>query len=195
MPRQPILLVVILAGSLSAVACRATPDYFPDYERCDFSMTVLLGGSILEGSISTRLEGTETIAGMKYEKWVSVASGFPTDPDVSFARRSHDGIFTRYPGWSEDQADTLSYPLPLEVGSEWSKVNEDLTQSECRAETIEPLYLVEETIDDALKIVCSRSGILGEAEVIEYLVPERGSVKTTIEMGGVRSEILMQKCK
>jgi len=184
----PTALIILIALFLSACGGREnTKDYFPmDIgEQWEYEFSVNAPGSGVQTfTLTSRVEGNETINGNKYSQFVNVYHDLPgAETEISYQRHTEEGLFS-IDQKAPEQSEHIDVPFPLEEGMIWTVVEVD-SQIEYRFEGLEDVFLPDETYVDCLKLTFSgvSEGRLLTGE--EYHAKGVGLVKSTGDYGGM----------
>jgi len=88
------------------------------FKQCTYKVDAV-GLQGRDAKLIARIVGKESISGKEYYKTVFLWDGLPgLEQETVFSRLGEDGLYA-IEGTATSQAEHLSIPLPLEVGTRW----------------------------------------------------------------------------
>jgi len=148
------------------------------------------------GQLISRVESSEEISGINYNKIVNIYSGIPgLENEIFFIRYTPEGIYRLEK--STNSKEQILYPFPLLINTTWNFKDREGYKYECTVTSNEDLYLPEKTYKNCLKITWNGKKSYNEVEGLEYLAPGIGVVKSVWKYSGVVMEMVLVKdnCK
>ena len=172
------VLLLVLLGLISSCS---KPDeygqeYFPVNKEEELSIILDISGQTSQGKLVIIRDEQEVINGKSYTMSKSTIAGllnpFPAIPP-SYSRIAQDGIYEVL-GAHKDYPEYLNYPLPLKVGTTWTRETFEGKQN-CRVESIEDVNVQGNTYEKCLKVSFQDESGVSSGE--EYRAKGVGVVK------------------